>query len=89
MYAFKGASDGAQPYAPLILDSAGDLAGWFGGTEIFRPAESFEERCRQVEAVSAAQIVEVARRTFEKRNLTVVAVGPKKTGSDRIEAALE
>jgi predicted Zn-dependent peptidase len=38
------------------LDSAPDLAGWFGGTEIFRPPESFEERCRRVEAVTPADV---------------------------------
>jgi predicted Zn-dependent peptidase len=72
----------------FTLDSSGDLAGWFGGTEIFRPAETFDERCQQVEAVTPERLVEAARRTFARRNLVAVAVGPKKTGRERIQKAL-
>jgi predicted Zn-dependent peptidase len=59
-------------------DSTGELSGWFGGTELFRPPESFSHRADLVDAQSAARVREVARRYFNKRNLTVVAVGQKK-----------
>lgn len=57
------------------LDSAADLAGWFGGTELFRPAESFEERARKVDAVTAEDVRRVARQTFRKSRLLTCAVG--------------
>ena len=59
-------------------DSTGELAGWYGGTELFRPPESFEQRCQAVERVSAAGLQAVAKRTFTAGNLSVVAVGPKR-----------
>jgi predicted Zn-dependent peptidase len=59
-------------------DSPGELAGWFGGTEIFRPPESFEERCLRVEAQTPARLREVADRYLRKENLLVVAVGQRK-----------
>lgn len=59
-------------------DSTGDLAGWFGGTELFRPPESFEHRADLVDATTAAQVREAARRYFARDNLTVVAVGQRK-----------
>jgi predicted Zn-dependent peptidase len=58
-------------------DSTGELAGWFGGTELFRVPETFEERCRLAEAQTAWRLMEVARRTFRKENLGVVAVGQR------------
>src|SRR5439155_4392361 len=59
-------------------DSPGDLCGWFGGTELFRRPESFEERCAVVEAQTPARVQEVARRYFTRANLTAVAVGPRR-----------
>ncbi|MHB8876895.1 MAG: M16 family metallopeptidase [Myxococcaceae bacterium] len=59
-------------------DSSGELAGWFGATELFRRPESFEERCRMVEAVTAAQVRDVARRYFPRSNLGVVAIGQRR-----------
>ena len=59
-------------------DSPGELAGWFGGTELFRMPESFSQRADLVDAQSAAQVREVARRYFNRENLTVVAVGQRK-----------
>ncbi len=59
-------------------DSTGELAGWFGGTELFREPESFDERCRQCDQTTAQQLREVARRSFQKTNLGVTAVGQKR-----------
>lgn len=67
-------------------DSTGELAGWYGGTELFRRPESFEQRCRLIEAQTSGQLLEVARRTFRKENLTLVAVGPR-TGARKLERA--
>ncbi|XXF80329.1 pitrilysin family protein [Myxococcaceae bacterium GXIMD 01537] len=68
-------------------DSPGELAGWFGGTELFRAPESFSHRADLVDAQSPARVREVARRYFNKRNLTVVAVGQKK-GLKALERAV-
>jgi predicted Zn-dependent peptidase len=65
-------------------DSPGELAGWFGGTELFRPAETFEARAAMIDAQTAAKVRSVAQRYFRKENLGVVAVGPS-----RAVAALE
>lgn len=69
----------------LALDDLNTLTGWYGGTELFRKPESFEERLSQLEAVTAEQIREVAGRTFTRDNLYVCAVGPE---ADRAEAKL-
>ncbi|WP_426730342.1 pitrilysin family protein [Myxococcus faecalis] len=59
-------------------DSPGELAGWFGGTELFRTPETFDHRADLVDSQSAAKVREVARRYFRRDNLTVVAVGQRK-----------
>jgi predicted Zn-dependent peptidase len=69
-------------------DSPGELAGWFGGTELFRVPESFSRRAELVDAQSAARVREVARRYFTRQNLTVVAVGQRK-GLKALERVVE
>jgi predicted Zn-dependent peptidase len=59
-------------------DAPGELAGWFGGTELFRRPESFSQRADLVDATTAAKVREVARRYFTRDNLTAVAVGQRK-----------
>jgi predicted Zn-dependent peptidase len=58
------------------LDSAAELAGWYGSGEVLRAPEGFEERCRRVESVTPADLRRVARETFTRRNLVAVFVGP-------------
>ncbi|MCE9668089.1 insulinase family protein [Myxococcus stipitatus] len=69
-------------------DSPSDLAGWFGGTELFRLPETFSHRADLVDAQSAARVREVARRYFRRENLTVVAVGQRK-GLKALERVVE
>jgi predicted Zn-dependent peptidase len=69
-------------------DSPGELAGWFGGTELFRAPESFSRRADLVDAQSAARVRAVARRYFARQNLTVVAVGQRK-GVKALERVVE
>lgn len=69
-------------------DSPGELAGWFGGTELFRRPESFSQRADLVDAETAAHVREVARRYFTRDNLTVVAVGQRK-GIKALERVVE
>ena len=59
-------------------DSPGELAGWFGGTELFRTPETFSHRADLVDRQTAAQVRDAARRYFTRENLLVVAVGQKK-----------
>jgi predicted Zn-dependent peptidase len=56
-------------------DSPGDLAAWFGGTELFRTPDSFEQSIRRVEARSAPRVQHTAQRYFSAENLSVIAVG--------------
>jgi predicted Zn-dependent peptidase len=65
-------------------DSPGELASWFGGTELFRPPETFEERCQRMEAVTLEQLREVACRYLRKEHVGLLAVG-----QDRDVRALE
>jgi len=68
------------------LDSAADLAGWYGAGEVLSSPEGFEERCRRVERVTAADVLRVANATYRRRNLVAVVVGPT---SRRERGALE
>jgi predicted Zn-dependent peptidase len=58
------------------LDSAAELAGWYGSGEVLSAPEGFEERCRRVERVAPADVARVARETFRRRNAIAVVVGP-------------
>jgi len=58
------------------LDSAAELAGWYGSGEVLHAPEDFEERCRRVERVTAEDVRRVARATFTRQNLLAVFVGP-------------
>ncbi len=58
------------------LDSAAELAGWYGSGEVLHAPEGFEERCLRVERVTAEDVLRVARATFTRKNLVAVFVGP-------------
>ncbi|HZA49414.1 MAG TPA: pitrilysin family protein [Myxococcaceae bacterium] len=59
-------------------DAPGELVGWFGGTELYRRPEPFEERCRLIESQSVPDVVRVARTFLHREALGVVAVGQRK-----------
>lgn len=59
----------------FMLDSAADLAGWYGGTELFRPAQGFAERIAEVDAVTADDVRRVARTMLRREHLLAIAVG--------------
>ena len=65
------------------LDSAAELAGWYGSGEVLHAPEGFEERCRRVERVTADDVRRVARATFTRQNLVAVFVGPTSARSRR------
>ena len=57
------------------LDSAPDLAGWYGAGEVLSAPEGFEARCRRVEAVTPAELQRVARAAFRRARTVLVVVG--------------
>ena len=59
----------------FMEDSPSDLAGWYGGTELFRPAESFEARIAEVDAVTADDVQRAARRILQKSGLVATVIG--------------
>jgi predicted Zn-dependent peptidase len=73
----------------FALDSAGEMIGWFGGTELFRPAEGFAERVARIEAVTDADVRRVARAVFRRDALVACAVGPLSTVESRLAAAVD
>ncbi len=70
----------------FALDSVSELAGWFGGTELWRPAETFEARAARVEAVTIEDVRRVCTRVLSRQNLHLVAVG---RGGGRAETRLK
>ncbi len=72
-------------FLEFSLDSCAELAGWFGGTELWRPAETFAERIARIEAVTAADLRRVASKVLARKNLHLVLVG---RGGTRAEAKL-
>lgn len=61
----------------FLADSPGDLSGWFGAIELFRPSETFEARKALAAAVKRAELVRVARTWLSADRLALVAVGPR------------
>ncbi len=72
----------------FLQDSPADLVGWFGGTELFRPPESFDERCRAVDQVTLADLKRVSRQYLRKDRLRAIAVGPG-SGLKSLRAAVD
>jgi predicted Zn-dependent peptidase len=66
-----------EMHVDFMQDSPGDLCGWFAGTELFRPAETFAEKKAQARAVRLDDLVRVARRYLVAEQLLTVAVGPR------------
>ena len=73
----------------FALDSAGEMIGWFGGTELFRAPEGFEERVAKLEAVTAPDLRRVARATFHRDGLVACTVGPIASIEKRLAAAVD
>lgn len=73
----------------FALDSPGEMIGWFGGTELFRPAEGFAERLERVEAATAADLRRVARAVFRRQSLVACAVGPLAAVEKRLRALID
>ena len=65
------------------LDSAADLAGWYGAGEVLSAPEGFEERCRRVERVAPRTCSASRPETFRRRNAVAVVVGRRGGGSAR------
>jgi predicted Zn-dependent peptidase len=73
----------------FALDSAGEMIGWFGGTELFRPPEAFAERVARMEAVTAADVRRVCRTVFRRDALVACAVGPVLGVEKRLASAVD
>jgi aminopeptidase N len=56
-------------------DDLDGLCGWFGGTELYSPADAQDKRARALARVRPAEIREVARRVLRPERLSVTAVG--------------
>jgi predicted Zn-dependent peptidase len=57
------------------FDDADAMAGWFGGTELFYPPPSYEQKVGRMEAVTAEDIQRAAQRVFQPERLIVAASG--------------
>jgi predicted Zn-dependent peptidase len=58
-----------------VFDDANAMAGWFGGTELFYPPLSFDEKVARMEAVTPADIQRAAGEVFRPDRLVVAASG--------------
>lgn len=61
----------------FLQDSPGDLCGWFGAGELYRPVESFDQKKAEVERVTLADLQRLARKWLSADRLVTVAVGPR------------
>jgi predicted Zn-dependent peptidase len=57
------------------FDDPDAMAGWWGGTELFFPPATLEEKLKRVESVSPADVSAMARRIFRPERMVVAAVG--------------
>lgn len=61
----------------FLQDSPGDLCGWFGGSELYRPAETFAEKKAEVDRVTMADLQRLAKTWLAPERLVAVGVGPR------------
>src|SRR5262249_15436603 len=64
------------------FDDTDAMAGWFGGTSLFYPPTTLEEKVARLQAVTPDSIRQVARLIFRPERLTVACVG--RTGKRRV-----
>lgn len=64
-------------HVDFLQDAPADLCGWFGGIELFRQAESFDEKKAQLKSVTVKDLQRVAREWLGPERLVVVGVGPR------------
>jgi predicted Zn-dependent peptidase len=57
------------------IDDANSMAGWFGGTALYYPPTSLEERAERMDRVTVADVCRAAERALAPHNLAVVVVG--------------
>ncbi|HTE53331.1 MAG TPA: pitrilysin family protein [Kofleriaceae bacterium] len=57
------------------IDDANAMAGWFGGTALYYPPSTLEERAARMDRVTIADVRRAAERAFSADNLAVVVVG--------------
>ena len=63
----------------LSLEESNDLAGWFAKQELFiGKMETPEERFKRLDAVSAADVLKVAREVIVPRKMAAAVIGPFK-----------
>lgn len=67
-------------------DSPSDLCGWFGGVELYRPADTFEAKKAELAKVTLRELRRIASTWLRAERLVVVAVGPQsaKAGAGRV-----
>ncbi len=58
-----------------MFDEPDSMAGWFGGTELFYPPQTFAARAARMDAVSADDVLRVAQTVMTKDRLVVGAAG--------------
>ncbi|MDP1918645.1 MAG: pitrilysin family protein [Myxococcales bacterium] len=76
-----------EMHVDFLQDSPGDLVGWFAGSELFRPAETFAEKKAQARRVRLRDLVRVAQQYLVADRLVTVGVGPKEARGPMQRAA--
>jgi predicted Zn-dependent peptidase len=73
-----------------MFDEPDSMAGWFGGTELFYPPQSFATRAARMDAVTADDVLRVAQKVIRRERLVVGAAGAlTKTQRARFEKVIE
>ena len=58
------------------LDDGHAMASWFGGTALYYSPAALGERLAHMDAITAEDIMEVARRVIRPDRLVIAVVGP-------------
>jgi predicted Zn-dependent peptidase len=58
-----------------MFDEPDGMAGWFGGTELFYPPQTFAQRAARMDAVQADDVLRVAQRVLRSERLVAGAAG--------------
>ncbi len=71
----------------FLQDSPSELCGWFGGVELYRPAESFAKKKAELKSLTLKHLQHLARTYLTEERLVTVAVGPR-SGKKKAEKVL-